>query len=103
MIDWRQPAARISARVRAFNPWPVAQTTLQGQTLRVWLAQDLEHEVTAEPGEIVRAESGELVVAAGDGALSLTALQLPGRRVTSAADFLHAWRGDPLAGRRLGR
>jgi methionyl-tRNA formyltransferase len=103
VIAWHEPASRIAALVRAFNPWPVAQTTLQGQTLRIWLAHAVDRGTRAEPGEILRAGNGELVVAAGEGALSLTALQLPGRRVTSVADFLHAWRGEALAGRRLGQ
>jgi methionyl-tRNA formyltransferase len=103
VIDWRQPAAQISALVRAFNPWPVAQTTLQGQTLRIWLAHAIDRDTGAAPAEIVRADGGELVVATGAGALGVTALQLPGRRVTSAADFLHAWRGATLVGQRLGR
>ena len=53
-------------------------------------------------GEIVVGGDGELVVATGRGALGILALQLPGRRVTTAADFLNAWRGSPLRGQRLG-
>ena len=101
-VDWRQPATRIAALVRAFNPWPVAQTSLAGQTLRIWSANAAHRGNQAAAGQVVRADAGELVVATGEGELSLMAVQLPGRRVTSAADFLHAWRGDDLAGQRLG-
>ena len=101
-VDWRQPATRIAALVRAFNPWPVAQTSLAGQTLRIWSASAAHHGKQAAAGQVVRADAGELVVATGEGELSLMAVQLPGRRVTSAADFLHAWRGGDLAGQRLG-
>ena len=103
LVDWRQPATRIAALVRAFNPWPVAQTSLAGQTLRIWSASTAPSGKTQAPaGQVVHAADGELIVATGDGELSLTAVQLPGRRVTSAADFLHAWRGSDLAGQRLG-
>jgi methionyl-tRNA formyltransferase len=88
--------------VRAFNPWPVAQTSLAGQTLRIWSASAAHRGNQAAAGQVVRADAGELVVATGEGELCLTAVQLPGRRVTSAADFLHAWRGGHLAGQRLG-
>lgn len=103
LVDWRQSATHIAALVRAFNPWPVAHTTLAGQTLRIWSASTVASGQTpAPPGQVVRAADRELVIATGDGQLSLTAVQLPGRRVTSAADFLHAWRGSDLAGQRLG-
>jgi methionyl-tRNA formyltransferase len=102
VIDWRRSASQVAAMVRAFNPWPVAQTALDGQTLRIWLARALDDATDAEPGVIVRAQDGELVVATGEGALAVAALQLPGRRVTSATDFLHSWRDGALAGRRLG-
>ena len=102
LVDWRQSATHIAALVRAFNPWPVAQTSLAGQTLRIWSASTALSVKTAPAGHVVHAADGELIVATGDGALSLTAVQLPGRRVTSAADFLHAWRGSDLAGQRLG-
>ena len=36
LIDWRQPAARIHARARGFQPWPGAYTTFRGQTLHIW-------------------------------------------------------------------
>jgi methionyl-tRNA formyltransferase len=101
LIDWRQPATRIAALVRAFNPWPVAQTNLAGQTLRIWSATTAHSGTQAPAGQVVRAAGGEFVVATGEGELSLTAVQLPGRRVTSAADFLHAWRGGELAGQLL--
>jgi methionyl-tRNA formyltransferase len=102
LIDWRQPATRIAALVRAFNPWPVAQTNIAGQTLRIWSATTAHSGTQAPAGQVVRAAGGEFVVATGEGELSLTAVQLPGRRVTSVADFLHAWRGGELAGQLLG-
>src|SRR5690606_31851721 len=38
MIDWSRSALQIDRQVRAFNPWPVAQTLWQGQQLRIWEA-----------------------------------------------------------------
>jgi methionyl-tRNA formyltransferase len=101
-IDWRWPAARVGAMVRAFNPWPVAQTSCAGETLRIWSARPLSGAARGAPGEIVRAANGEWVVATGAGELALETVQLPGRRVTAAADLLHAWSGVALAGLRLG-
>jgi len=101
-IDWSQPATAIDAQVRAFNPWPVAETSWQGRQLRVWQAEPAARapsEGSAEPGTVLEAAAGRLVVATGRGALQLVTLQLAGRRPLSAAEFLNA---HALAGARLG-
>jgi methionyl-tRNA formyltransferase len=100
-IDWTQPAVVIDRQVRAFNPWPVAETTWAGKQLRVWQAEPdpaelLDH---AAPGDVVESAAGRLVVATGAGALRLTQVQLAGKRAMPAAEFLNA---HALAGARLG-
>jgi methionyl-tRNA formyltransferase len=98
-IDWTQPAVAIARQVRAFNPWPVAETRWQGQQLRIWEARALEATSTVAPGEVVEAGSGRLAVATGAGRLLLERLQLAGRGVLTAAEFLNA---NKLLGARLG-
>ena len=98
-IDWTAAASAIDRQVRAFNPWPVAETRWDGRQLRIWAAQPVEHAPGGAPGEVVVAAGGRIVVATGDGALSLECMQLAGRRAVSAAEFLNA---HPLAGVRLG-
>jgi methionyl-tRNA formyltransferase len=98
-IDWTQSAAAIARQVRAFNPWPVAETRWQGQQLRVWEARALEATPAVAPGEVVEAGSGRLSVATGAGRLLLERLQLAGRGVLTAAEFLNA---NKLLGARLG-
>ena len=101
LIDWTHPAAAIARAVRAFNPWPVAETRWGGQQLRIWEATPLpERPATAAPGEVFEARDGRMVVAAGEGALQLDSLQLPGRKPTSAAGFLNS--ASHLRGARLG-
>ncbi len=90
-IDWRQDAAAIERRVRAFNPWPVAETRLDGAQLRIWEA----HCVAAAPspvapGTILAAGDDGIDVACGRGALRLTRVQLAGRRPVSAGEFRNA-------------
>jgi methionyl-tRNA formyltransferase len=98
-IDWTQPAVAIARQVRAFNPWPVAETRWQGQQLRIWEARALEAASTVTPGEVVEAGSGRLAVATGAGRLLLERLQLAGRGVLTAAEFLNA---NKILGARLG-
>jgi len=98
-IDWAQPAVAIDRQVRAFNPWPVAETTWDGKQLRVWQCEPEPRAASAAPGTVIESAGGRIVVATGDGALRLLVLQLAGRRAMSAAEFLNA---STLAGARLG-
>jgi methionyl-tRNA formyltransferase len=101
VIDWTHSALDLSRRVRAFNPWPVAETLWRGRQLRIWQAAALALVApAAAPGEVIEARDGRIVVATGDGALRLDTLQLPGRKPTNAAEFLRA---NPLQGARLGQ
>ena len=90
VIDWGRTAGEIARQVRAFNPWPVAETRWQGQQLRIWEAEPRDEGPGAVPGTVVEATGGRLSVAAGSGSLEIRRLQLAGRNATSAAEFLNA-------------
>jgi methionyl-tRNA formyltransferase len=100
-IDWAQPAVAIDAQVRAFDPWPVAETTWDGRQLRIWQAEPepAAERAGATPGTVLESTDGRIVVATGAGALRLQQVQVAGRRAMSAAEFLNA---NTLAGVRLG-
>jgi methionyl-tRNA formyltransferase len=100
-IDWMQPAIAIDAQVRAFNPWPVAETTWDGKQLRIWQSEPepAAAQTGAAPGTVLESAGGRIVVATGNGALRVQQVQVAGRRAMSAAEFLNA---NTLAGARLG-
>jgi methionyl-tRNA formyltransferase len=98
-IDWRDDAVMLDRRVRAFDPWPGAQTTLDGVPLKVWKAFPLRGRF-GPAGSVVRADHSGIVVACGDGALAVAELQRASGRRMSAEAFIA---GHPLeAGARLG-
>lgn len=98
-LDWNRSALELERQVLAFNPYPVAQTRLDGQTLRIWRARAEAESTEALPGTVLREAGDGIVIAAGSGILRLTEVQLPGGRPQPVAAFLNAHR---LTGRRLG-
>ena len=101
LIDWSRDAVDIERQVRAFNPWPIAETRLDGEQLRIYAARVIDANREPNVGESGRIvdSSDAIVVACGRGRLALTELQRPGRRPVAARDLINTL---DLAGRRLG-
>lgn len=91
VINWNLSASVIANKVRAFNPWPVAQTTFDEQILRIWQASAIQTKSTASPGTLVDMDHKAFYIATGDGALKVTSVQLPGKKQMSAADFMRGY------------
>ncbi|MCC7462715.1 MAG: methionyl-tRNA formyltransferase [Gammaproteobacteria bacterium] len=99
-IDWTGSALSIDRQVRAFNPWPVAETRHDGEQLRIWRALPLPAVPgDSPPGTVLGLVDDRLRVATGAGVLAIEMLQGAGRRVMSAREFANA---RSLTGRRLG-
>jgi len=95
LLDWNEPASLLERKVRAFDPWPVAEARLAGETLRIWKAlalpaQEAALESALAPGSIVAAGRAGIDVACGDGVLRLLDVQRAGGRRIAAADFVNA-------------
>ena len=102
-LDWSQPATVLANKVRAFNPWPVAEAQLAGERVRIFDAVALENGHAAEDGAIVGAGKLGIDVVCGDGVLRLTRVQRDGGKPISAAEYLNARRDlfESFAGRNL--
>ena len=96
-LDWTRPARELANRVRAFNPWPVAEAPVAGERLRIHAARALGLEHGQPPGTVLAAGREGLDVACGEGALRLLQVQREGGRVLPVADYLNA--RPALAGR----
>jgi methionyl-tRNA formyltransferase len=95
-IDWALDALSVWRQVRAFNPWPVAETRWNGQQLRIWEAEPAPQDArcSAAPGSVLTAGAAGIEVACGSGILRVTRLQLAGRKPLKAVDFLAGQRLD---------
>jgi methionyl-tRNA formyltransferase len=82
LIDWRQPAIEIDRVIRAMSPWPGAWFYVNGERLK--LLGSYTRNIKADPGEILEG----FTVACGVGAVSITSVQKPGKRVVTTKEFL---------------
>ena len=100
-LDWQLPASVLDCQIRGMNPWPVANTLLEGKTLRIWQSQPVsdtnEKEQQLKPGQIV-CNKHQIKVMTGDGMLELTEIQRPGGKRLTATQFLNA---HPIDGMQL--
>jgi len=94
-VDWKQSAAQLDRQVRAFNPWPIATTSLHGkpvQLLRSRVSSAVPVSVAA-PGTVLGLAGDALEIACGQGVLQVMQLQRAGRSAVTAQEFLNAERG----------
>ncbi|MDQ0588238.1 methionyl-tRNA formyltransferase [Variovorax paradoxus] len=104
-IDWNQPADAIVRRIRAFDPFPGANSVLDGETIKFWAAHavpaEMSAEVSAAPGTLLAvSDAGVAVAAAGSTMVMATELQRPGGKRLAVADFLRGF--DLKPGQRFG-
>ena len=97
-LDWSRPAIELANQVRAFNPWPVAETVYRDQILRVWRATVVPASRSEPPGTLL-IDGENLDVVTGHDCLRLLEIQLPGGKRISARDFIN---GHPETGLTLG-
>jgi len=97
-LDWSQPAQLLANKVRAFNPWPMAEAMLGADRVRVHGAIALDEVHDAAPGSVLRAGRDGIDIACGIGALRIRVLQRDGGKAMTAADALN---GGLLIARRV--
>ena len=97
LLDWREPAASLAARVRGLNPWPGAATLAPGGRLLIWRARTTSGR--GEPGVLTRTEGG-LAIGTGAGLLEPLEVQPENRRPMAWDAYLRGARLAP--GARLG-
>ncbi|MGJ7526924.1 methionyl-tRNA formyltransferase [Variovorax sp. GB1P17] len=92
LIDWAQAADAIVRRVRAFDPFPGANSPLDGETIKLWTAHAAPAaDASAAPGTILSVTDTGVAVAAAGSTVMLTELQRPGGKRLAVADFLRGF------------
>ena len=91
-LDWSLSAEALARKVRAFEPWPVAEAVVAGERLRIHGAVAVAQSHAATPGQLLAASRQGLDIACGDGVLRLRVVQREGGKAITAADYLNARR-----------
>ncbi len=91
LIDWSKSAAELDRHIRAFNPFPGAQASFGGQTVKLWLATPVAGNGPA--GSVLAVDKKQVVIACGEGALAVSELQKAGGKRLPVQQFLA---GHPL-------
>jgi methionyl-tRNA formyltransferase len=91
-LDWSLSAEALARKVRAFEPWPVAEAVVAGERLRIHGAVAVAQSHAGSPGQLLAASRQGLDIACGDGVLRLRVVQREGGKAITAADYLNARR-----------
>ena len=92
-LDVTRPAAALHRQVRALQPWPAAELTVDGQILKVLGVGPLK--ATSDSAGTLRWDKAGAFLACGDGqALELAQLQRAGKPVQAALQALQPWGGS---------
>ncbi|MBI3285376.1 MAG: methionyl-tRNA formyltransferase [Burkholderiales bacterium] len=96
LLAFNLSAAELDRKIRAFNPFPGALASLNGNSIKIWRAEALPLPQQSVPGTVLAANAQEgVIVACGAGALRLTELQKPGGKRLPAAEFLQGFALQP--------
>ncbi len=94
LLDWKQPATRISCLIRALDPRPGAYTLLEGKQIKLFSSTVVEKAgLDGVPGRVVRHTKDAIHVDTGQGTVAVREIQYPGKKRLAIPDFL---RGFPL-------
>lgn len=102
-IDWTLSAISIERLIRGLDPWPSAYSHVNGKTLKFWKAKnDLNpSDPSAKPGQIIFVDKDSITIQCGEGTLTVTELQLEGKKRMDTGSFLRGYTLD--VGTQLGR
>jgi len=88
-IIWTKSAAEIERMIRAYNPWPGTYGKIDGQTLKIITVDQKILSINNYPAGTLFLEDKKLAIQCGQGALNILKLQLAGKKIMTAAEFIN--------------
>lgn len=93
-VDWSKTALEVHNHIRGLDPWPVAQTVLEGKNLKLFGSELVKNEGSGLPGSVKITKKGLLVYCGDGNPVFIKEVQYEGKKRMSASDF---FRGHPVA------
>jgi methionyl-tRNA formyltransferase len=98
-----QTGEEIYNHIRGLNPWPVAFTTLDGQSLKIWRSEKVTGTKSEAPGTVIKNDPDGITVSTGnDTAIKIKELQPSGKTKMTCEEFYRGAGSKILVGSRLG-
>ncbi|MBU8907063.1 methionyl-tRNA formyltransferase [Desertibacillus haloalkaliphilus] len=103
VINWSKTGTEIYNQIRGLHPWPVAYTTFEGKTMKIWWAEKVPSKQQQPAGVVVDVKEDGMVVATGDDtAIKIVELQPSGKKRMNAEQFLRGSGSQLKPGMKLG-
>lgn len=87
-IKWNKSNKEIHNLIRGLNPWPVAYTHYNGETMKIYSSKTINSEAKAAPGTITKVSKDGMEVACGEGLILLSSIQFPGGKPLQVAEYI---------------
>jgi methionyl-tRNA formyltransferase len=91
-VDWNKPVWQVQNLIRGLSPYPTAFSFLDGKKLKIYKSEKIDSTTAATPGTSETDKKTFLQFACSDGYISITELQLEGKKRMQIADFLRGYR-----------
>jgi methionyl-tRNA formyltransferase len=89
-LNWDMNARLMFNLIRALHLWPVARINLFGENIKILDANCIEKKHEHPNGTVVSFNKNELVIAAKEGFLSISKLQLEGKKTITNRDLYNS-------------
>lgn len=91
-INWNQSTDVVYNFIRGLSPYPTAFTTLKDKVLKIYQTEKEQTAIAVAPGTIETDQKSYLKFATQDGYISVSELQLEGKKKMNVVDFLKGYR-----------
>lgn len=88
LIDWQKSSSALDCFIRGMTPWPGAFTYQNQKQYKIFKVKPVDTPPNSEPGTVIKGFKDELVVATGNGTVSILEIQGASGKRLQIKDFL---------------
>lgn len=88
-INWNNSAKDIHNLIRGLNPWPIAHTTYDDKSMKIYESEVLCENSNKEPGTIINVSREGMKVSTGSGVLLVKKIQFPNGKPLTIEQYIN--------------